>query len=279
MSTYPLLLEPEDLQPLLNNDDLLIIDQSKLDTYLNNHIPGAVHLDFKTLQLGEKPTPGALPDAEQLSIVFSNLGLTADKHVIAYDDEGGGWAGRLIWALDMIGHTRYSYLNGGIHAWLQAELATEQGQQEAVKSDYKVTGFDSRFELTKDQILARLNNNDDSDSPLAIWDARSAAEYTGEKIISARGGHIPGAVNYEWTLGMNNSRGLRINELTEFNNLLNSLGLTADKEIVTHCQTHHRSGFTYLVGKILGRNIKGYAGSWAEWGNDENTPITTGPNP
>jgi thiosulfate/3-mercaptopyruvate sulfurtransferase len=279
MSTYPLLLEPEDLQPLLNNDDLLIIDQSKLDTYLNNHIPGAVHLDFKTLQLGEKPTPGALPDAEQLSIVFSNLGLTADKHVIAYDDEGGGWAGRLIWALDMIGHTRYSYLNGGIHAWLQAELATEQGQQEAVKSDYKVTGFDSRFELTKDQILARLNNNDDSDSPLAIWDARSAAEYTGEKIISARGGHIPGAVNYEWTLGMDNSRGLRINELTEFNNLLNSLGLTADKEIVTHCQTHHRSGFTYLVGKILGRNIKGYAGSWAEWGNDENTPITTGPNP
>lgn len=280
MSTYPLLLEPEELLPLLSNDDLLIIDQSKLETYLTAHIPGAIHLDFKDLQLGEKPTPGALPRAEQLSVVFSNLGLTDGKHVIAYDDEGGGWAGRLIWALDMIGHTRYSYLNGGIHAWLQAGLVTEQGPQDAVKSDYKVTDFDSRFELTKEQILVRLNSHNTSDSsPLAIWDARSAAEYTGEKVISARGGHIPGAVNYEWTLGMDNTRGLRIKDLTKFDNLLNSLGLSADKEIVTHCQTHHRSGFTYLVGKILGRNIKSYAGSWSEWGNDENTPIATGPNP
>lgn len=280
MSIYPLLLEPEELQPLLNNDDLLIIDQSKLETYLNTHIPGAIYLDFKSLQLGERLTPGALPSLEQLSQVFSDLGLTADKHVIAYDDEGGGWAGRLIWALDMIGHTRYSYLNGGIHAWLQAGIATEQGQQAAIKSHYSVTALDTRYALTKDQILARLSSNNTSDSsPLAIWDARSAAEYSGEKVISARGGHIPGAVNYEWTLGMDNARGLRINDLTEFNNLLNSLGLTADKEIVTHCQTHHRSGFTYLVGKILGRNIKGYAGSWAEWGNDENTPITIGSQP
>lgn len=275
MSTYPLLLEPEDLQPLLNDDSLLIIDQSKLETYLETHIPGALHLDFKMLQLGEKPTPGALPSLEQLSEVFSNLGLTADKHVIAYDDEGGGWAGRLIWVLDMMGHTRYSYLNGGIHAWLQAGLATEQGPQAALKSHYKVTKLDSRFELTKDQILARLKPNASANN-LAIWDARSEAEYTGEKVISARGGHIPGAVNYEWTRGMDPEQGLRINDLEEFETLLNSLGLTKDKTIATHCQTHHRSGFTYLVGKILGRDMKAYAGSWAEWGNDESVPVATG---
>lgn len=271
MSTYPLLIEPEELQPLLNDVNLLIIDQSKLDVFLNAHIPGAVHLDFKDLQWGQKPTPGALPSLDQLSVVFSNIGLTLDKHVIVYDDEGGGWAGRLIWALDAIGHTRYSYLNGGIHAWLQAGLATDQGPQEAIKSDYTVAEINPRFELSKAQILKRLGQED-----FAIWDARSAKEYSGEKVISARGGHIPGAVNYEWTLGMDSDRGLRINNLEEFDVLLNSLGLTKDKEIATHCQTHHRSGFTYLVGKILGRNMKAYAGSWAEWGNDENTPINTG---
>ncbi len=79
MSNYPLLLEPADLLPLLNNENLLIIDQSKAETYLNAHIPGAIHLDFKDLQLGQKPTPGALPSLEQLSVVFSNLGLTIDK--------------------------------------------------------------------------------------------------------------------------------------------------------------------------------------------------------
>lgn len=271
MSTYPLLIEPEELQPLLADENLLIIDQSKLETFLNAHVPGAVHLDFKDLQLGQKPTPGALPSLDQLSVVFSNIGLTLDKHVIVYDDEGGGWAGRLIWALDAIGHTRYSYLNGGIHAWLQAGLATDQGPQTAIQSDYTVVELDLRYELSKAQIVERLGQDD-----FAIWDARSAKEYSGEKVISARGGHIPGAVNYEWTLGMDSDRGLRINNLDEFDTLLNSLGLTKDKEIATHCQTHHRSGFTYLVGKILGRNMKAYAGSWAEWGNDESVPVNTG---
>jgi thiosulfate/3-mercaptopyruvate sulfurtransferase len=271
MSTYPLLLEPEELLAQLGDDNLLIIDQSKIDTYLNAHIPGAVHLDFKDLQLGQKPTPGALPSLEQLSIVFSNLGLTLDKHVIVYDDEGGGWAGRLTWVLDMIGHTRYSYLNGGIHAWLQAGLITEQGIQAPIPSDYTVAELDNNFQLSKEQIIARLGQPE-----FAIWDARSAKEYSGEKVISARGGHIPGAVNYEWTRGMDSDRGLRINNLEDFDNLLNSMGLTKDKEIATHCQTHHRSGFTYLVGKILGRNMKAYPGSWADWGSDETTPITTG---
>lgn len=271
MAHYPLLLEPEELLTILEDDNLLVIEQSKMDIYLNAHIPGAVHLDFKDLQLGEKPTPGALPSLEQLNVVFSNIGLTIDKHVVVSDDEGGGWAGRLIWALDMIGHTRYSYLNGGIHAWLQAGLPTEQGKQATVSSDYTIAEFNHDFELTKDQIIARLGSDD-----FAIWDARSEKEYTGEKAISTRGGHIPGAVNYEWTLGMDSERGLRINDLKEFETLLNSIGLTKNKEIVTHCQTHHRSGFTYLVGKILGRNMKAYAGSWAEWGNDSSTPITTG---
>ena len=271
MPTYSLLIEPEELQSFLGDENLLIIDQGKLETFLDAHIPGAVHLDFKDLQFGQKPTPGALPDLAKLSHVFSNLGLTPEKHVIAYDDEGGGWAGRLIWVLDMIGHSNYSYLNGGIHAWLQAGLSTEQGQQESIKSDYSVSTLNHDFQLSKEQIIDRIGRDD-----FAIWDARSNKEYTGEKVNSARGGHIPGAVNYEWTLGMDAERGLRINDLAEFDALLNSLGLTKDKEIATHCQTHHRSGFTYLVGKILGRNMKAYAGSWAEWGNDEQAPITTG---
>jgi thiosulfate/3-mercaptopyruvate sulfurtransferase len=271
MSTYPILIEPEELQPFLADENLLIIDQSKLETFLSAHVPGAVHLDFKDLPWGKKPTPGALPSLAQLSVVFSNIGLTLDKHVIVYDDEGGGWAGRLIWALDMIGHSRYSYLNGGIHAWLQAGLATDQGQQDVIKSDYTVAELTHEFQLTKNQIMERLDSDD-----FAIWDARSAKEYSGEKVNAARGGHIPGAVNYEWTLGMDTDRGLRIKNLEKFDALLNSLGLTKDKEIATHCQTHHRSGFTYLVGKVLGRNMKAYAGSWAEWGNDENAPINTG---
>ena len=274
MSVLPLLIEPRQLAPLLPLTNTLIIDQSKPETYQQHHVPGALHLDFKRLQLGEKPTPGALPDVADLSQLFSELGLTPDTHVIAYDDEGGGWAGRLIWALDMIGHTQYSYLNGGIHAWLKDELPCESGNNLPTPSAFRVEQLHSGFSLTKDEILARLGQPD-----FAVWDARSDKEYSGEKVVSARGGHIPGAVNYEWTRGMDADNGMRIRDLDAFRQLLAGMGLDDSKEIATHCQTHHRSGFTYLVGKLLNFNIKAYAGSWAEWGNDEQTPITTGEQP
>lgn len=54
---------------------------------------------------------------------------------------------------------------------------------------------------------------------------------------------------------------------------LDKLGLNAEKNIVTHCQSHHRSGYTYLVGKYLGLNIKAYDGSWSDWGNTDGLPI------
>ena len=71
---------------------------------------------------------------------------------------------------------------------------------------------------------------------------------------------------------MDPARALRIRQ--DIQAQLNSLGITADKEIITHCQTHHRSGFTYLVAKVLGYpRVKAYAGSWGEWGNHPDTPV------
>ncbi|MEC8524932.1 MAG: rhodanese-like domain-containing protein [Pseudomonadota bacterium] len=274
MADIPLLLEPEQLADMFPLNKVLIIDQSKLENFVQGHIPGAVHLDFKRLQRPGTPVPGLLPDVQELEAVFSELGLTPDTHVICSDDEGGGWAGRLIWVLDSIGHTQYSYLNGGIVAWREAGLPQETGEHATVPTSYRISAINTDFSMTKDEVLARIGDDD-----FAIWDARSEAEYTGEKAISKRGGHIPGAVNYEWTRGMDKARGLRIQDLNEFRQLLADMGIDDSKQIATHCQTHHRSGFTYLVAKILGYDVRGYAGSWSEWGNDENTPIVTGPQP
>lgn len=267
-TSLPLLLEPQTLAGRLGEARLLVIDLGKTQVYQQAHVPGAIHLDPLQLKRNSAPAPGLLPDAEVLAELFGSIGLTPETHVVACDDEGGGWAGRLLWVLESIGHLHYSWLNGGIHAWLAEGLPTESGSQPCSTTDYPLPTINPHTDITLAELRARLD-----DPLLAIWDARSEEEYAGVRAYAQKGGHIPGAIHYEWTEPMDRSRHLRIRPLDQVRAELTRRGLTADKEIITHCQTHHRSSYSWLVGRLLGLNIRAYAGSWSEWGNHPDTPV------
>ena len=266
----PLIIEPEQLAAHLGDAQLLIIDVPlRAESHLEGHVPGAIFLDFRRLMRGSGDVPNEVPSPEALSQLFSSLGLTRDTHVVAYDDEGGGWAGRLLWTLELIGHNRYSYLNGGIHAWRQAGQPVSREVSEPTPSDYEAKILRPEVAIDRLELQERLGEKD-----FAIWDARSPEEYRGEKGNNRHLGRIPGAVNLEWTQAMDPERGLRIRDYAELVTELEALGITPDMEVATHCQSHHRSGFTWLVGKALGfDNIRAYPGSWGEWGNRDDTPI------
>ncbi|MCP1314531.1 sulfurtransferase [Halomonas sp. 707D7] len=265
----PLIVEPGALAASLDHPDLLIVDVPvNPDSYRQGHVPGAVYLDFRYLMRGEGPVPNDVPDVAFLSQLFSALGLTRNTHVVAYDDEGGGWAARLLWTLELIGHTRYSYLNGGIHAWRDEGLDESTEQTLPTPSEYRAEIRNPRALITRDEIQQKLGERH-----FAVWDARSKAEYDGERGNNRHLGHIPGAVNMDWVDAMDRTRALRIRDYAELVTELEAMGLTPDMEIATHCQSHHRSSFTWLVGKALGFDMRGYAGSWGEWGNRDDTPI------
>ncbi len=265
-SALPLVIEPADLAARLEAPELILIDLTSVARYAAGHIPGARFVDPKRTQWGLPPAPGLLPAKADLEALFGELGQRDDAAYVVYDDEGGGWAGRFIWLLDVIGHSNYHYLNGGLHAWLADDLPLSQDTPTVAGPAIALSLSDAPT-ATREYLQSRLGATD-----LAIWDARSPAEYSGTKVLAAKAGHIPGAVNFEWTAGMDSSRALRLR--TDLQEQLQALGITPDKEIITHCQTHHRSGFTYLAAKALGYpRVKGYAGSWGEWGNHPDTPV------
>ncbi|RRV14171.1 sulfurtransferase [Stutzerimonas xanthomarina] len=265
-SNLPLVIEPADLAARLDAPELILVDLTSAARYAEGHLPGARFVDPKQTQLGQPPAPGLLPDIAQLQRLFGALGHRHDAVYVVYDDEGGGWAGRFIWLLDVIGHHHYHYLNGGLHAWLGEARPLTQQIPEAAPGLPNLT-LDPAPIATRSYIESRLGADD-----LVIWDARSPAEFRGEKLFAARGGHIPGAINFEWTAAMDRARDLRIRD--DIAEQLEALGIVPEKEVVTHCHTHHRSGLTYLLAKALGYpRVKGYAGSWSEWGNLPDTPV------
>ncbi|UCE90010.1 MAG: sulfurtransferase [Pseudomonadota bacterium] len=267
----PLIIEPEALQALLESGRPLIVDLSQPETYIKHHVPGAVFLEYPWIVHRAPPVMGLLPDARQLSNVLGAVGLTPDTHVVAYDDEGGGRACRFLWTLDTVGHTRYSLLNGGTHAWVSEGHSVTDAIAVPRPVEYSA-------HLVERPVADRRYILDHMEDPgVAILDTRSPEEYSGAKVYAQRGGHIPGAVNLEWTRAMDKTRNLRLRPADELHAMLAALGITPDKTVITHCQTHHRSAHTYIVLKSLGfKDVRGYPGSWSEWGNRSDTPVQEG---
>ena len=270
MSQYPLLIEPQALENHLNDENLLIIDLCTREAYNANHIPGAIHFDYSHIVKIDKPVMGKVPDDDKLIEIFSALGIGPQTHVIAYDDEGGGKACRLMWTLELAGHQKVSLLNGGIFSWANNGFPLSQTINQPAPALFELNK-DPSVLATLDYIQENLNNEQ-----VQLLDSRSLAEHRGTKAFALKGGCIPGAIHYEWTDAMDRNNNLCMLPIKEIEKTLLDKGFDKDKIIVAYCHSHHRSSYSYYVLKIAGfKHIKGYAGSWSEWGNHPDTEVET----
>lgn len=267
----PYITEPDALFAALV-DKPIIVDLGSAEEYQQCHIPGAVHLHVGQLRLGLPPAPGLLPDRQQLQQALQSIGINnADannRHIIAYDHDNNANACRLLWTLEAVSHSGHSVLNGGMRAWVNADLATETIPNSSTVGTIEIK-MNPAVSADSEYVLQCLDN-----PHIKILDARSAAEYHGLVSPSLRKGHIPGAINLNWldTIDANNSHRFKSPEILI--GLLNDKGFSKEKETIVYCQTHQRSSHSFVMLRSLGfNNVRGYAGAWSEWGNHPQLPI------
>ncbi|TCB76690.1 sulfurtransferase [Acinetobacter sp. ANC 4173] len=272
-----LLIEVEELLPHLGNEKLRIVDLSRSSVYEQLHIPHAIPLKPAQLLRQEENATGLLPDAEGLTALIQYLNISPEHHVVVYDDEGGAWAGRLIWNLHCLGFYNTSLLNGGIHAWLGQGLPTtsEQEQFAPVESLVQVNlAAQDQVRIEYPELLSLVQQQ-----AIQLWDCRTEDEYTGLRLAARRGGHIPNARHFEWSTALNRENHLKLHALERTQQRLEQQGFNLQEPVVVYCQSHHRSGLAYILGRVLGWNIRAYDGAWSEWGNRLDSPIVTGELP
>ncbi|KEZ76945.1 sulfurtransferase [Salinisphaera hydrothermalis] len=264
-----LFVKPATLHAAMDDADVQIVAVDTPDDFADAHIPGAHRLAMADFTAKDGAVGGLIPDDATLADVFSKAGLRNDAHIVAYDRAGDGQAARLLYTLDVMGHAKFSLLDGGLGAWHAAGLPLESGTVRHDATDFQVTrqgqGIADRNWITQHR----------EESDVRILDVRSAAEFAGEDVRSARGGHVPGAVNLDWQQLKNDHGQLR--DLAEIRRMLAERDIDPSKEVATYCQTHVRSSYAYLVLKALGyEHVRGYPGAWSDWGNAEDTPVETG---
>jgi thiosulfate/3-mercaptopyruvate sulfurtransferase len=267
----PPLVEGPQLLHHLGEPETAIVDLSRREAHLRYHLPGARFLDYGAIVTADPPVTGLMPAREVLERVLGELGLAADTHVVAYDDEGGGKAARLLWTLAVLGHPGgTSLLNGGLHAWAGDRLPLTDAPAPFAPQRYRAAAFDAEHLADRRLILDHL------DDPATVrLDVRSPDEYAGRRRYAERGGHIPGAVNLEWTWAMDPARQLRLRPEEELRAGLAEVGVVPGRQVVAYCQSHHRSAFAWFVLRHLGFAARGYPGGWSDWGNTPDTPVET----
>jgi len=270
----------------LDDPDLRLVHvSSQPEHYPKGHIRGAVFADLHTdlaTKGRERAIPGVelqylVPDADAVAETLQRWGVGPNDRVVFYDD----WARnrqaiRGLWLLRLRGfpRERVHVLDGGTKAWWAARLSlTTDIQEPAIVERFPLGPEDPSLLATREQVEA-WSRETTAGGPIRILDVRTPEEFRGEDVQSRRGGHIPGAVNLNWELFVNDNNTFK--SLDEIEEILGPVTLgDPDALRATYCQGGVRAAAAWFVlSELLSiPEVRNYARSWEEWGNRNDTRI------
>lgn len=238
--------------------------------YDSAHIPEArfVAVSQFTTRLGDLLTE--LPPAGRLDSLFESLGVGDRGRIVIYGETLP--TTRLFFTLDYLGlGERVSMLNGGLESWHSAGgVTTALATPAPARASLTVR---PRPELLADAAYVNARREDPG---VLLLDARKQQEFDGTVLEAgvARAGHIPGAVQLDWTELMSQGR---FREKGDLRQLLAAAGAMPAREIITYCRVGSRATALYFAARLLGYSVRLYDGSMNDWAGRAELPVERKP--
>jgi len=277
--TYKTLVSATTLNQHINDPNWVVVDcrfsLANCDAggyaYRHGHLPHAryAHLN-KDLSSAIADYTGRhpLPNFALLATKLGAWGIANDTQVIAYDDNGGAFAGRLWWLLRCLGHEKVALLDGGIQKWQKQSFSLTTALPIIKTVTYRPYQNTALW-LNASQVQTSL-----AKKTICLLDARTPERYRGEQEpIDPVAGHIPGALNRPFQLNLD-TKGVFLSAdslRTQFKKLI---GATVPEQVVHYCGSGVTACHNLLSMEHAGlTGSKLYAGSWSEWIRDKNRMI------
>jgi len=265
-----MMLSPQTLAEQLNDPELRLLDVRSEAEFQTAHIPGAQLVDMVGIK-DHTRSDLQWSDTGFWSELVGGWGITNESPVVVY---GGPLpeAARLWWLLKYLGCRNVKLLDGGWDVWAAVDGPTSQRPGSFSKVYFDVQLQPERL-ASHESLLTAVQEK----GAWTVIDNRSIGEFNGQPVnTNPRTGHIPEARCIDWTR-MVDPQG-RIKPADQLAELFSGVALDEGYELVTHCQSGGRAAVGALVLEILtGRPARNYYGSWAQWSEDPDAPVVSGP--
>ncbi|KGP93081.1 3-mercaptopyruvate sulfurtransferase [Pontibacillus chungwhensis BH030062] len=242
-------------------------DKGRLE-YEEGHIPGAVYIDLEKDMSGTVGQTGGrhpLPNMKDFLGVIQESGIQNNDIIVAYDNQNGAMASRFVWMMMYMGHKEVYILDGGFRAWEEkgSGLTTEFPVHK--RSSYKAV-YQSSMIADQTYVAQQIDNHH-----TIILDSRNYERFAGiTEPIDRKAGHIPSAVNAEWTKVLNEAGIWKSKE--ELRSHFLQYG--NPEEWIVYCGSGVTAAPNVLALYEAGfKQVRLYVGSWSDWITNDKNPI------
>ena len=251
----------------------VLLDMRSDENFGKGHIPGAVALPAWIPKIYADDTKRMAPVVAQMEKTLGQMGIGIDSHVIVYGTPSNTASNTIMfWVLELFGcnsnllKCTVQYYDGGMDSWKADGGTLDQAETKPEPTIFKAADGTNRGAKV-DEILRVIEDRQKS----IILDIRTPGEYYGTDVRALRGGHIPGAINIDFTENFS-AETFRMLPLDQLQSIYK--GIPKDVRVITHCQTGHRATYTYLVLRALGyQDVAIYHDGWRVYGSDPKLPV------